>query len=76
MLDCVARVWGRIDTMQDYFFWVVAGAFAVLALVAGFGEHRRRKRRDFDAVGYVPWTLLQILALFAAVGAAMVALHN
>ena len=56
--------------------WTFAGGMAALAVGAGFGEHRRRRRRDFDAVGFMPWALVQVLALFAAVGAALAALHN
>lgn len=56
--------------------WIVAGGMVALAVGAGFGEHRRRRRRDFDAVGFMPWTLVQVLAMFAAVGAAIAALHN
>jgi len=39
---------------------------AVLALVAWLGDHRRRKRKDLDAVGFVDWTTLFFIALLAA----------
>ncbi len=56
--------------------WIIAGGMVAVAVGAGFGEHRRRKRRDFDAVGFMPWALIQVLALFAAVGAALAAMHG
>ncbi|MEZ0244595.1 MAG: hypothetical protein ACAH11_14565 [Sphingomonas sp.] len=62
--------------MQDYLLWWIAGALVVLAVLAGFGEHRRRKRRDFDAVGFMPWQMVQILSLILAAGLAAVALHQ
>ena len=44
---------------------VAAGLLAV-ALVAGLGDRRRRRRRHVDAVGWVPWTTISALSLFAA----------
>jgi hypothetical protein len=55
--------------------WIGAAGAAVLAVVSGFGEHRRRRRRDMDAVGFVPWQLIQVLAMLAVVVLASVALN-
>ena len=41
-------------------------AAAMLALTAWLGDHRRARRRDPDAVGFVPWTVLFMLSLLAA----------
>ena len=76
MLDCSAELRGHIRTMQDYLLWWIVGALVAFAVVAGFGEHRRRKRRDFDAVGFMPWQLLQILSLILAMGLAALAVHG
>jgi len=46
---------------------VVAGAALFLAILAWFGDHRRMRRRNPDAVGFMPWTAIFFLALFAAV---------
>jgi hypothetical protein len=55
--------------------WGLAGALLGLAMVAGFAEHRRRKRVDMDRVGVVPWPLVQFLALMGALMAGSVATH-
>ncbi len=45
--------------------WSASGGLAALALVAGLGEHRRRRRHDPDSVGWVDWPTVQMLALIA-----------
>lgn len=47
----------------------------MLAIASGFGEHRRRGRRDMDRVGFMPWTLIQILAMLTALVLASLALN-
>ena len=54
--------------------WTLAGAAAALAVVAGVAEWRRSKRRDLDRPGWIPWTLIQVMAGLAAVVAAALAL--
>lgn len=44
-------------------------------MVSGVGESRRRRRRDLDRVGFMPWTLLQVLAALGAVILVSVALN-
>lgn len=46
-------------------FWCVSGGLAALAVVAGLGERRRRRRHDPDSVGWVDWPTVQMLALIA-----------
>jgi len=55
--------------------WGGAIAAVLVAVGSGFGEHRRRQRRDMDQVGFMPWTLVQVLAMLAAVILASVALN-
>lgn len=56
--------------------WCAAGALALLAAFAALAEHRRGKRRDLDRPGLMPWNLIQVLAFFAAAGAAILALKS
>ncbi|UYY60163.1 hypothetical protein [Sphingomonas sp. S2-65] len=46
-----------------------------VAIASGIGEHRRRNRKDLDRVGLVPWPLIQLLALLAALILVSVALN-
>jgi hypothetical protein len=67
-------MWELFGTMQQQ-LWGGAVAAIILAVASGFGEHRRRERRDLDRVGFVPWTFVQVLAMLAAVICASVALN-
>jgi hypothetical protein len=56
--------------------WALAAGLLALAVLAGFAEHRRVRRRDLDRPGFVPWALIQVLAGIAAVVAAALALKG
>jgi hypothetical protein len=56
--------------------WAIAGAALLLAIAAGFLDHRRERRRDLDRVGWAPWSFVQIAAAFAALAAAALALKG
>ncbi len=45
--------------------WSVSAAFGAVAVAAGLGDRRRRRRNDPDAVGWVDWPTVQMLALIA-----------
>jgi len=51
--------------------WTAAASAGALAVAAGVAERRRSRRRDIDKVGWVPWPLVQVVAL--ALAALMVA---
>ncbi|KQT32289.1 hypothetical protein ASG29_10760 [Sphingomonas sp. Leaf412] len=57
---------------QDLLF-ALAGAAIAVAIAAGWRDARRRRRDDVDAVGWVDWTTVQVLAVFVAAGAALLA---
>ena len=44
---------------------LAGGALLLLAAAAFVGERRRVRRRHIDAVGWMPWTTLSVLATFA-----------
>jgi hypothetical protein len=68
---------GTIDFSEPAtLLWGLAGAMLLLACWAVFAEHRRSRRRDLDKPGWVPWTLVQVLAFLLAVAAAALALKG
>lgn len=53
--------------MDDVPFVFVAGLMAVaLAVLAWFADHRRMRRSDPDAVGFMPWRTLFFWAFLSA----------
>jgi hypothetical protein len=48
-------------------FWLLAAASAALALLSGWADRRRGRRRNLDKPGWVPWDLVLILAMIATV---------
>lgn len=67
-------MWERNAVMQQQ-LWSGAVAALLLAVVSGVGESRRRKRRDPDRVGLMPWAMLQVMAVLGAVILVSVALN-
>jgi hypothetical protein len=55
-------------------FWILAAVAAATAVLAGLADRRRHKRRDLDRPGWVPWPLVQLLAMLLAAVAAALAL--
>lgn len=70
----MVRMWEFFGTMQQQF---LGGAIIALLVAgaSGIADWRERKRRDLDAVGFVPWTTIQMLALLAAVVLGSLALN-
>ncbi len=55
--------------------WLGAAGAAVIAIVSGLGEHRRRKRKRMDDVGFVPWQFIQVMAMLGTLILASLALN-
>jgi hypothetical protein len=62
------------DFSTDQILWAAAGALFALAAVATLAEHRRRRRRDLDKVGLMPWNFIQVIAFMGAFVALALAL--
>lgn len=65
---------------MDQLYWniwaqVALVAFAV-AVLSGLADWRRTKRRDLNAVGFMPWTMISTLSLLVAVLSAAIAFHQ
>lgn len=56
-------------------YWGGAAVAVIVAVASALGERRRSHRRDMDRVGLIPWTTIQMIALFAALVLASIALH-
>jgi len=54
--------------------WTIAGGAAILFAWSVLAERRRSRRRDPDRVGWVPWTLLQLVAVLVMVFSVAMAL--
>ncbi len=48
--------------LQDHFAGLVSAVSALLACGAAFADGRRQKRKDLNKVGFMPWTILTVLA--------------
>ncbi len=55
--------------------WTGAVAALLLAVTSGVAEHRRRRRTVMDRMGWVPWPLVQFLAMLAVVACISIALN-
>lgn len=53
--------------MSDFELLLAMGLLlAGAALIAWFGDYRRMRRRNLDAVGFMPWTTIFLLSLLGA----------
>lgn len=67
--------WEWLDA--DWAPWAELAVTAVLVAVAAWwGERRRMRRNDPDAVGFMPWGTLFVLALFVVLIAAVFILRE
>lgn len=52
------------------------GAALAFAVISGFLEWRRNRRRNLDDPGWVPWRGIQVAAFFAALVFAVLTMHE
>lgn len=50
-----------------HLLWPAAALFAALAAFAAWRDHARGQRRDLDRPGWMPWSLVTVLAMLLAV---------
>jgi len=55
---------------------MIAGATAALTVVSGWAEHRRLRRRNIEAVGFMPWGLLTVLGVMGTLFAVAFAIKS
>ncbi len=48
------------------FIWGGCAASVCIAVLSLVAERRRANRAELDAVGFMPWTLILIMAMIAA----------
>jgi putative copper export protein len=56
--------------------WIGCLGALVLAGVSNWAERRRARRANIDAVGFMPWPLIMLLALLFSAICAALALHR
>ncbi|RJF85533.1 hypothetical protein [Sphingomonas cavernae] len=54
--------------------WGFVGAFVALTAFANFADRKRQNRKDLDKVGFMPWTLITLFSVMAALVLTAVAL--
>jgi hypothetical protein len=52
-----------------------AGAALAIVALGGFADWRNRRRRNIDRVAMLPWPLIQVMALLAAIILAALAVN-
>lgn len=52
-----------------------AGAALAVVALGGFADWRNRRRRNIDRVAMLPWPLIQVMALLAAIVLAALAVN-
>jgi hypothetical protein len=62
--------------LSDHLWTGVALLSGVLVAVSSLADRRRNRRRNIDAVGFMPWTAITMMSVLATVVAAALALKG
>jgi len=54
--------------------WTLAVVGIAMGALGAFGERRRHRRKNLDDIGWVPWTIIQVIGLTVAAGSIAFAL--
>jgi hypothetical protein len=60
--------------VSNHLWTGVAILSATIVLVSSLADRRRNRRRNIDAVGFMPWTAITVMSVLATVVAAALAL--
>ena len=62
---------------QANHFWTVVSAISAMVVwVSSIADRRRGRRSNIEAVGFMPWTMVTVLATLVVVVAAALAIKN
>jgi hypothetical protein len=72
----VSHVHDESEMTAQAALWTATGGAALLAVAATVAEYARNRRRNLDRVGFMPWQLISVLAIFLAIGLAFLAARS
>ncbi len=56
--------------------YLIAGASVAVVAIASLAERQRNRRSDLDAVGFIPWPMVSIMAMITALFATALAMKG
>lgn len=56
--------------------YLIAGASVAVVAIASLAERQRNRRSDLDAVGFIPWPMVSIMAMISALSATALAMKG
>jgi hypothetical protein len=62
--------------LSDHLWTGVAISSAVMVLVSSLADRKRNRRRDINAVGFMPWTAITVMSVLATVVSAALAIKG
>ncbi len=62
-----------LDYWLDHLFFALAIGAAGIFVISAAADYRRQKRRDINAVGFMPWTGISVFSALVALMAGALA---